>query len=88
MRVPIILPTLGTYDEPVRVNGWFIDEGDWVVTGDILVELLVAGITFDVAAESTGRLLEISKPLDSSIKSGETLGWIDSTASDAEEAEK
>ncbi len=77
MRVPIVVPDLGSIDEPFRVSGWFVDEGDVVRSGDLVVELLIPGITFDVMAESTGRLVEITKRFDTTIHSGDILGWLD-----------
>ena len=56
MRTPIILPELGA--APVRLSLWFAAPGDLVFEGDRLVEVVVAGATFDVSAPATGRLIE------------------------------
>ena len=84
MRVPIIVPELGTAAESVRVNGWFVDQGDWVVVGDLVVELLIAGMTFDIASETTGRLVEISRNVDSETTSGALLGWVEAPTVDVD----
>lgn len=84
MRVPIVVPDLGSGNESHRVSGWLVDEGDWVVAGDLVVEVLIPGITFDIAAESTGRLVEISLAIDTEIHAGDILGWLDDATNAAE----
>lgn len=81
MRVPILVPDLHPGDERLRLSGWLVDEGDWILAGDLIVEVLIPGITFDIAAESTGRLVEISSAIDDEIHAGDILGWIDDTTS-------
>lgn len=56
MRRTIVLPELGA--APVRLSLWFAAPGDLVFEGDRLVEVVVAGATFDVSAPATGRLIE------------------------------
>jgi pyruvate/2-oxoglutarate dehydrogenase complex dihydrolipoamide acyltransferase (E2) component len=78
MRLSLSLPELGTGDETVSVSGWLVDRGDLILEGDRIVEVLVSGVTFDVEATHSGRLVEISKPVDATLTHGEILGWIDS----------
>lgn len=85
MRIPLIVPDLRHGDDALRVSAWFVDEGDWVVTGDLVVEVLIPGITCDIATESTGRLVEISAPIDAVIHAGDILGWIDDAVPEASE---
>jgi pyruvate/2-oxoglutarate dehydrogenase complex dihydrolipoamide acyltransferase (E2) component len=40
------------------VSLWFAEPGDSVFEGDRLVEVVVAGATFDVSAPATGRLAQ------------------------------
>lgn len=77
MRIPIIVPDLGCHGESLRISSWFVEKGDMVIAGDLVIEVLTPGMTFDVAAESSGRLVEIVKPLDSRIHDGEILGWLE-----------
>jgi pyruvate/2-oxoglutarate dehydrogenase complex dihydrolipoamide acyltransferase (E2) component len=56
MRTPILLPELGA--GPAVLSAWFAELGERVFEGDRLVEVLVGGATFDVAAPATGRLAE------------------------------
>jgi pyruvate/2-oxoglutarate dehydrogenase complex dihydrolipoamide acyltransferase (E2) component len=74
---PVLLPDLGTRDEPVRISTWLVDPGETVEAGDRIVELLVQGITFDVAAPQSGVLMRIDKAFDVTVGPGDVLGWID-----------
>jgi 2-oxoisovalerate dehydrogenase E2 component (dihydrolipoyl transacylase) len=56
MRAPVRLPDLGA--APVVLSLWFAGVGDTVFEGERLVEVLVAGATFDVAAPVSGKLVE------------------------------
>jgi pyruvate/2-oxoglutarate dehydrogenase complex dihydrolipoamide acyltransferase (E2) component len=77
MRIPVILPELGAGDEEMRVSCWLVDLGDEIGEGDRIVEILIDGVTFDLAAEQSGTLTRIEKPLDSVVRTGDTLGWIE-----------
>ena len=77
MRVPIIVPNVGFGDETIHLSGWFIDEGDMVFAGDLVAEVLIPGVTFDISAETAGRLVEIKKSVDTAILPGDILGWLD-----------
>jgi pyruvate/2-oxoglutarate dehydrogenase complex dihydrolipoamide acyltransferase (E2) component len=73
-RVPLILPDLGMPD--VEVGVWYAQPGDHVYHGDRLVEIIVAGATFDVTAPVTGMLVErLVMPRDR-ITPGATLGAV------------
>ena len=77
MQTPILLPELGVDDEIVRVNCWLVELGDRIESGDRVVEVLVRGITFDVAAPHAGVLTKVEKRLDEAIQKGDILGWIE-----------
>ncbi len=81
MRMPIVLPDLGA--EPVRLSVWFSKPGDIVFEGDRLVEVAVAGATFDVSAPATGRLIERSAWPRDLLKPGQVLGLMELEASGA-----
>jgi pyruvate/2-oxoglutarate dehydrogenase complex dihydrolipoamide acyltransferase (E2) component len=74
MSVPkeILLPELGA--SPVWLSVWFADVGDEVFEGDRLVEVLIGGATFDVAAPATGRLAEKRAWPRDLIRTGDVLG--------------
>jgi pyruvate/2-oxoglutarate dehydrogenase complex dihydrolipoamide acyltransferase (E2) component len=75
MQAPIILPELGA--APVVLSVWFADPGEWVFEGDRLVEVLVSGATFDVAAPATGRLIEKRALPNDLLEPGQVLGMVE-----------
>ncbi len=74
MQAPIILPELGASAAVLSV--WFADLGELVYEGDRLVEVLVAGATFDVASPATGRLIEQRALPNDPLKPGQVLGIV------------
>ena len=85
MAVPIELPELGAENESVRVSSWLVDVGERVEAGERVVEVLLPGMTFDVAAPSAGVLTRIEKPLEAIVNTGDVLGWIEPEAAPAED---
>ena len=78
MRTPVHLPELGA--SAVRLSLWFAEAGDTVFEGDRLVEVLVGGATFDVAAPATGRLIEKRALTNDRLHPGQVLGVMESGA--------
>ncbi len=76
MRTPIVLPDLGA--APVRLSVWFSTPGDVVFEGDRLVEVAIAGATFDVSAPATGRLVERHAWPRDLLMPGQVLGVMES----------
>jgi pyruvate/2-oxoglutarate dehydrogenase complex dihydrolipoamide acyltransferase (E2) component len=76
MHTPILLPDLGA--APVRLSLWFSAPGDFVFEGDRLVEVVVAGATFDVSAPATGRLLARHAWPRDLLTPGQVLGVVES----------
>jgi len=74
--VPVLLPELGTADEPVRVSAWFVEVGDLVETGEPILEVMVAGVTCDVCSPAAGRISRALKDLDAVVLPGEVLAWV------------
>ena len=87
MRIPLTLPDLGVHSEIVRVTSWLVERGEFVITGDRVVEVLLAGVTFDVEAARSGTLIEIAKPVDAVVTRGETLCWLDSADDESNSVE-
>ena len=77
MRIPIVVPELQIGTEPLRISGWLVDEGDHFVYGDLVAEVLISGVTFDILSESGGRLVQIAKPVDAAVLEREIIGWLD-----------
>jgi pyruvate/2-oxoglutarate dehydrogenase complex dihydrolipoamide acyltransferase (E2) component len=79
MRTPIVLPELGA--APVRLSLWFAAPGDAIFEGDRLVDVVVAGATFDVSAPATGRLIERHAWPRDLLTPGQVLGVMESEES-------
>ena len=80
MYTPVVPPDLGAPD--VRVSVWFADVRDHVTEGDRLVELLFNGVTFDVSAPATGRLVEKRTLPGDRVEPGQVLGTIENEDSE------
>jgi pyruvate/2-oxoglutarate dehydrogenase complex dihydrolipoamide acyltransferase (E2) component len=72
MQAPIVMPELGA--APAVLSVWFADPDELVYEGDRLVEVMVAGATFDVPAPATGRLIEKRAQPNDRLNSGQVLG--------------
>jgi pyruvate/2-oxoglutarate dehydrogenase complex dihydrolipoamide acyltransferase (E2) component len=75
MHSEIVLPDLQA--GPAVLSVWFADLGELVFEGDRLVEVLVGGATFDVAAPATGRLVEKRVLANDSLQPGQVLGAVE-----------
>ena len=84
--VPVIVPDLGTSGTPLTISSWFVDPDTDVLAGDALLEVLLPGITCDIAAPVSGRLDRIEKNVDSSVQAGDVLAWIIPALADADES--
>ncbi len=73
--VPIALPDLGAEDAMVVTN-WYAQPGESVDAGERVVEVLLPGVTFDVAAPVSGILTAIERGADARVRPGDVLGWI------------
>ena len=74
---PLVVPDLAAGSRPVRVTAWLVEPGESVCEGDRLVELLGPGMTFDVAAPISGRLVRIEKFNESLVAPGDVVGWLE-----------
>ncbi len=75
MQADILFPDIGAAS--ALLSHWFADEGERVFAGDCLVEILVDGATFDVAAPATGLLAaKRALPYDR-VSPGEVLGVVE-----------
>ena len=81
--VPVIVPELGTSGSPLTISSWFVEPGDSVLAGDTLLEVLLPGITCDIAAPVSGCLDRIERDVDSSVQTGDILAWIIPVPADA-----
>lgn len=76
MAAPVILPDLGAGQNRMRVSSWFVEPGDEVETGECLVEVLMSGMTCDIAAPFSGRLAKIERDVDAEVRAGDVVAWI------------
>lgn len=59
------------------VTAWRTEPGDLVEAGESLVEVLIPGVTIEVAAPLSGRLATILTPVESRVRPHDVLGWIE-----------
>ena len=69
----IVLPDLGA---SAVVSLWYVQPGERVFEGDRVVEVLIPGATFDVAAPATGVLQERFVQPSERVTVGQPLGVI------------
>jgi pyruvate/2-oxoglutarate dehydrogenase complex dihydrolipoamide acyltransferase (E2) component len=55
--IPLVVPDLGTGPIPVTVSLWLVPRGASVLAGDRVVELVAGGVTIDLEAPVSGRLV-------------------------------
>ena len=78
MQVEVTLPKLEF--EPgteLTVSFWFVENGDEVLEGDRLVEILAGPITFDVPSPVAGRLVELRAVEDDVVQCGNVLAVLE-----------
>ncbi len=56
-RVPLVVPEYGLGDVPLTVSLWLVPAGAVVLAGDRVVELVSGGVTIDLEAPVSGRLV-------------------------------
>ena len=77
MEAPVVLPETGIDDRTeMYVSFWFVEQGDDVLEGDRLVEILAGAVTFDVPAPMSGRLVEIRAVEEDIVRSGDVLALV------------
>jgi pyruvate/2-oxoglutarate dehydrogenase complex dihydrolipoamide acyltransferase (E2) component len=75
MRVPIVMPELGT---PRAVLGlWFVADGESVEEGERLAEIRIAAATFDISSPATGWLAQRCAFPTDLLVAGQVLGYIE-----------
>ena len=70
----IALPHLGA---PAVVSLWYVQTGERVFEGDRVLEVLIPGATFDVAAPATGIVRERFVQPNDPVAAGQALGIIE-----------
>jgi pyruvate dehydrogenase E2 component (dihydrolipoamide acetyltransferase) len=66
------------------VSFWFAEEGEEVLEGDRLVEILAGSVTFDVPAPLSGRLVEVRVAEEDAVRCGDVLALLETEVEDSE----
>jgi len=78
MQAPVTLPEIRVEAETeMFVSFWFAEEGEEVLEGDRLVEILAGSVTFDVPAPQSGRLVEVRLAEEDAVHSGDVLALVE-----------
>ena len=75
-EIPIVLPDLGTGGAAVAVSAWFVEPGDEVEAGERIVEVVIPGMTCDVASPTAGRIARIVPEFDELLLPGAVVAWL------------
>lgn len=75
MRVPVRLPDLGVASATFGL--WLVETGERVYEGDRLAEVLLTGVTVDVASPATGTLAERAAYPRDLLAPGQILGYVE-----------
>jgi pyruvate/2-oxoglutarate dehydrogenase complex dihydrolipoamide acyltransferase (E2) component len=76
----LFVPELGMGSVPVAVSVWLVAEGQPVVEGDRVVELVCGGATVDLEAPVTGRLVRQLVDEDERVTTGMPLATFEAEA--------
>jgi pyruvate/2-oxoglutarate dehydrogenase complex dihydrolipoamide acyltransferase (E2) component len=76
----LVVPELGMGSVPVSVSVWLVAEGQPVVEGDRVVELVSGGATVDLEAPVTGRLVRQFVDEDECVATGMPLAMFEAEA--------
>ena len=72
-RVPLVVPEFGLGSTPVLVSLWLVPTGAAVLAGDRVVELVAGGVTIDLEAPVSGRLVVQLVDEDEPVAAGTTV---------------
>ena len=88
MQSPVVLPEIGVEPETeMVVSIWFAEEGEEVLEGDRIVEILAGSVTFDVPAPATGRLIDVRLVEEDIVHTGDILALVETDDEDAQSAD-
>ena len=78
MQAPVTLPDVRVETETeMFVSFWFAEEGEEVLEGDRLVEILAGSVTFDVPVPASGRLVELRVAEEDAVHCGDVLALVE-----------
>lgn len=70
---PLVVPDVGVVGVPLSLSLWLVPEGSDVLEGDRVVEILGGGVTIDLEAPVTGRLVRCLVGEDDPVAPGTVL---------------
>ena len=79
-RVPLVVPECGLVEVPLAVSLWLVPRGAAVMAGDRVLELVAGGVTIDLAAPVTGRLLNQFVEEDQPVTAGTVAAEFEASA--------
>jgi pyruvate/2-oxoglutarate dehydrogenase complex dihydrolipoamide acyltransferase (E2) component len=72
-RQRLTVPEFGIRDVPLTLSLWLVPKGAHVVAGDRVAELAAGGVTIDLEAPVTGRLMRVLVDEDDAVAPGTVL---------------
>lgn len=69
-RVPLVVPECGLAGARLSVSLWLVPRGAMVLAGDRVVELVAPGVTIDLEAPVSGRLVSLLVEEDQPVTAG------------------
>ena len=75
-RVPIRLPDLVSMDDGPVFGQWLVDDGDAVLAGDRVAEIVTTGVLIYVASPAEGTVARGDVSPGTDLRDGTTLGTI------------
>ena len=69
----LVVPDVGIVGVALVLSLWLVPEGTDVLEGDRVVELLAGGVTIDLEAPVTGRLMRVLVDEDDAVAPGTVL---------------
>ena len=79
---PLVVPDVGIVGVALVLSLWLVPEGTDVLEGDRVVELLGGGVTIDLEAPVTGRILRCLVDEDAPVAPGTVLAIFAPAAAD------
>jgi pyruvate/2-oxoglutarate dehydrogenase complex dihydrolipoamide acyltransferase (E2) component len=72
-RIPLVVPEFGLGSLPLAVSLWLVPTGAAVLAGDRVLELVAGGVTIDLGAPVSGRLVTQLVDEDEPVTAGMTV---------------
>lgn len=73
----VVMPEIGEDIKEATVSFWHFEEGEKVIEGDDLVEMVTDKATFNIPAPASGTLKEVMFEEGETVKIGETIAAIE-----------